>query len=482
MSVLSGTEPVEVFRFFEEISQIPRGSYNTKAVSDYCVRFAKERNLEVIQDSWNNIIIKKPGTAGYEDSEPVIIQGHLDMVCEKTPESTHDFTKDPLQLFIEDGFVKAKDTTLGADNGIAVAMALAILDSTVIEHPPIEALFTVDEEVGMLGAAKIDMSLLKGKMLLNLDSEEEGNLIVGCAGGFRFTMNIPVSREVKEGAALNVKICGLKGGHSGVEIDRQRGNANKLAGRLLDQICRNHDAAVTEINGGTKDNVISFMNNFQIVVSEADRESVCEEIVRMKEIWKQEFGADEPELDVQIQEAGTGTYRAFSEEAAKKVIFFLVNCPDGVYEFNRSLKNMVETSDNLGVVETGEDYVKFMVLIRSSIGSKLDEMKNKFKNFAEYLDASYTIEGEYPGWEYKDVSRIRPIVVNAYEKVLGRKPEVLTIHAGLECGLLSGKNPELDCISYGPEMYDVHSFRERLDIASAGRIWELTKEVLRRCR
>lgn len=480
MSVLAETEPREVFHFFEEISMIPRGTYNTKAVSDYCVDFAKERNLEVIQDELNNIIIKKPGTSGYEESEPVIIQGHLDMVCEKTADSAHDFLKDPLDLYVEDGFVKARNTTLGADDGIAIAIALAILDSDSIAHPPIEAVFTVDEEVGMDGAEGIDLSVLKGKMLLNLDSDDDKVLTAGCAGGFRFGFEMPVVRERISGKGLEVEIYGLKGGHSGVEINQQRGNANKLAGRLLYHLSGKTAFLLADINGGAKDNVIPSVNKFTIVGDEMDTAKAV--IREMADTWKQEFGADEPDLDVRVTELEEKEYEVFSEESTKKVLFFLMNCPNGVYEYSRSLKGLVETSDNLGVVRTEEQKIRFMTLTRSGVASKMEEFKERFTCLADFLGASYAIDSEYPAWSFQEQSRLRPIVADAFEKVYGVRPEVDIIHAGLECGILCGKKPDLDCVSFGPNMHDIHSVNERLEIASTAKVWEVMKEILKQCK
>lgn len=480
MAVLEATEPKEVFRFFEELSQIPRGTYHTKEVSDYCVKFARERNLEVIQDAWNNVIIKKPGSKGYEKSEPVIIQGHLDMVCEKTPDSDHDFLTDPLELMIEDGFVTAKDTTLGADDGIAIAFALAVLDSEVLAHPPIEAVFTVDEEVGMDGAANIDLSVLKGSMLLNLDSEDDDTLIAGCAGGFRFSCEVPVEKKKVQGIGLLVEICGLKGGHSGVEIDRQWGNANKLAGRLFYHLVREQNLYLAELNGGARDNVIPSVSKMTFVAE--DGEKAIQTIHGMKAIWQQEFGTDEPDLDIQITELGKNEYSVLDEESQKNVIGFLVSCPNGVDEFSRSLKGLVETSDNLGVVETKEKSVRFMVLVRSGIASKMEAFKERLICLAERMGGSWNVDSEYPAWTYKEHSRIRPIAAEAFEEVFGIRPKVTTIHAGLECGLLSGKKPELDCVSFGPHMEDIHSFHERLEIASTQKIWNVLKIILKRCK
>lgn len=480
MSILTNTEPKEVFHFFEEISRIPRGSYNTQAISDYCADFAAKRGLEYVQDDLGNVIIKKQGTAGYEASEPVILQGHLDMVCEKTVDSTHDFTKDPIEIYVEDGFVHAKDTTLGADNGIAVAMMLALLDSDSIEHPPVEAIFTVNEEVDMSGAEHVDMSVIKGKMLLNLDSEEEGILTAGCAGGFGFGMKLPIVHETVEGTAMTLEIAGLRGGHSGIDIGLQRGNANILAGRLLYHLSKETEISLIAINGGSKENVITFANKMQIVA--ADPENAERIVNEMLAVWKAEFTHDEPNLTINITKETKGAYQVMSKETLKKVVSFLRNCPNGVDEFSRSLENMVEVSDNLGVVATNEDHVWFKILVRSGIMSKLDDLKERLCCFAELLDAEYTVTGQYPGWEFKEESRIREITSDAYETVTGKKPEVMIIHAGLECGLLSSKKEDLDCISLGPEMFDVHSFNERLSIKSTETTWNVIKEILKNCK
>lgn len=480
MAVFENIEPKKVFHFFEEISRIPRGTYNTKEISDYCVNFAKERGLFVIQDEWNNVIIKKPGTAGYEMSEPVILQGHLDMVCEKTADSGHDFMKDPIEIYVEDGWVKAKDTTLGADNGIAVAMALTILDSKDIPHPPLEVIFTIDEEVGMTGALNIDLSQLKGTMLMNLDSEEEDVLIAGCAGGFRFVCSLPIEKTSANGVKMELEICGLRGGHSGVEIHQQRGNANKLAGRLLYHLTRQIKIALIEINGGSKDNVITSANKSVIVAEDA--KAVEETAAKLLAKWRDEFGKDEPDLDIKVHVLEEGSFEAMSDTSMKKVLQFIVNCPNGVDEYSRHLAGMVGTSDNLGVITTEKERVDFIVLTRSGIASKIDEFKERFMCLAESLGGTYEFNSEYPAWTFDAESRIREIALDAFEHVYGKRPEVTEIHAGLECGLLSGKKPELDCISFGPNMMDVHSFNERLEIASAAKIWEALKEILKRCK
>ena len=332
MAVLNELEPKEVFRFFEEISAIPRGSRDTKRISDYLVAFAKERDLKVIQDEVNNVIIFQPGTPGYEESEPVILQGHMDMVCEKTSDSTHDFKNDGLELYVEDGFLKAKDTTLGGDDGVAVAMALALMDSEDIPHPPIEAVFTVDEELGMEGAEAIDLSVLKGKKLINLDSEEEKTLTVGCAGGVRYQGLIPVEKKTASGEVIKITIQGLLGGHSGEEIHRQRGNANKMMARLLYHIAGEKNYRLSEIYGGSKDNVIAMEAHASILAEPEDCEEILAMIRDMESIWNAEFMGEEPGLTVKTETEKVENIVVFSKDTTQKVVGYLTACPNGLKE------------------------------------------------------------------------------------------------------------------------------------------------------
>ena len=370
MAVLNELEPKEVFRFFEEISAIPRGSRDTKRISDYLVAFAKERDLKVIQDEVNNVIIFQPGTPGYEESEPVILQGHMDMVCEKTSDSTHDFKNDGLELYVEDGFLKAKDTTLGGDDGVAVAMALALMDSEDIPHPPIEAVFTVDEELGMEGAEAIDLSVLKGKKLINLDSEEEKTLTVGCAGGVRYQGLIPVEKETASGEVIKITIQGLLGGHSGEEIHRQRGNANKMMARLLYHIAGEKNYRLSEIYGGSKDNVIAMEAHASILVEPEDCEEILAMIRDMESIWNAEFMGEEPGLTVKTETEKVENIVVFSKDTTQKVVGYLTACPNGLKEYSRKVAGATETSLNLGVVSMKENGVEAAFLIRSAVDSR----------------------------------------------------------------------------------------------------------------
>jgi len=478
MAVLGELQPAPVFRFFEEISAIPRGTFDTKRISDYCVEFARKRKLDVIQDEVNNIIIKKPGTAGYENCRPVIIQGHLDMVCEKVEGSAHDFKRDGLNLFIEDGFVKARGTTLGADDGIAVAYALAILDSGDIPHPPIEALFTVDEEVGMGGAAALDMTPLNGTYLLNIDSDVEGTILAGCAGGFRQTFTLPLEREPGKGDVVSIEISGLRGGHSGAEIHEQRGNANKMMARLLNRLNQKTVIRLIAINGGTKDNVITPSCKAQILAD--DGAEVQELTVQMAEIWKKEFQNDEPSLEV-TSDVIAGEAACLTRRCSDKLIFLLAAAPYGVQGENRTLPGLVETSLNLGVISTSDSEICIIHLVRSEVTSKLEEMQEILDSWAGQMGADTEISGKYPAWAFRPDSKLRVIASDTFQRLFGKEPIITTIHAGLECGILSGKKPELDCISFGPIAYDIHSVHERLDIASTMRMWEFLKAILVSC-
>lgn len=479
MAVLNELEPKEVFRYFEEISAIPRGSSDTKRISDYLVAFAKERDLKVIQDEVNNVIIFQPGTPGYEDSEPVILQGHMDMVCEKTPDSDHDFEKDGLELYVEDGFLRAKNTTLGGDDGVALAMALAVMDSDEIPHPPIEAVFTVDEELGMEGAEAIDLSVLKGKKLINLDSEEEKTLTVGCAGGVRYQALIPVKKETVSGTEIQITIQGLLGGHSGEEIHKQGGNANKMIGRLLYHIAGSKSYYLSKICGGSKDNVIPSQAYASIVVEKEDETQIRDMIRDMEEIWNAEFMGTEPNLNVRIEVEEKEDIVVFSKDTTQNVVRFIAACPNGLQEYSRKVAGATETSLNLGVVSMKEDGVEAAFLIRSAVDSRKQQILEQVDALTKGFGGTGSISSDYQAWQYRPQSELRPIMVEAYKEVYQKEPEICIIHGGLECGIFLGKRPDLDCVSCGPDVLDIHTYNEHLDIASTKRSWEFLKLILK---
>lgn len=476
MAVLNQLEPKKVFQFFEEICKIPHGSGNLGEICEYCVHFAEERGLKVMRDDADNIIIWKEASPGYEGKEPVILQGHLDMVCEKTAESNHDFKKDALQLYVEDGFVKAKNTTLGGDDGIALGMILALLDENDVPHPPIEAVFTADEETGMGGAKALNLQLLKGRKLINIDSEEEGVLTVGCAGGVSCHTSFPMDFSGRQGNVFQVVICGLKGGHSGSEIDRQRANALKLVGRFLYETMQSTKIFLIDAKGGGKENVIA--SRAEIVVMAEDPDVFKDTADRMYSIWKEEYAEEEPGLTIQIENQGYITANTISEDMTEKIVYYLMAAPDGPMGYNRSLPGQVETSLNHGIMAVRDGYLTIDTLVRSSVGSKKMELAKRLEILSKLCGATFLADNEYPGWAYKKQSSLRDLMVKTYCESFGTDPKVLTIHAGLECGLFMDKKKDLDCVSFGPDILDIHSVKERLSIESVERSYRYLKAVL----
>lgn len=482
MAVLENLEPKKVFEFFEEICKIPHGSHNTKQISDFCMNFAEKRGLDARQDEVGNVFIRKEASPGYENSEGVILQGHLDMVCAKTEDSTHDFMKDGLELYVEDGYVKAKDTTLGGDDGIAVAMALAVLDSDTIEHPPLEVLLTVDEEVGLDGANAFDFTQMKGGKLINIDSEEEGILTVGCAGAIMAESRIPIHRQKKSGSLIRINIHGLMGGHSGCEIQKQRGNAHKMMGRLLNHMMKEISLNLVEINGGAQDNVISMISVAEILVPVEQVERALAIVQEMKDTWDVEFMGFEPNLAVDTFVSHDSTIDVCDDRSTRSTVAFLVICPNGVIEYSRKLAGFVETSLNMGVVETASDYIRTVHMLRSSVDSRDLETWERFEQCANAVGAKAIFRSSYDAWPLKMDSKLQQIMVDTYKDLYGEDMRVETMHAGLECAVFCVTNPELDCVSFGPNIWDVHSFNEKLDIASTERCWKYLLEVLKRCK
>ena len=478
MRVLENCEPKKVFYYFEEICGIPHGSGNTKQISDYLVNFAKEHNLEYVQDELNNVVIYKPATAGYENAPTVIIQGHMDMVCEKRPDVDHDFTKDGLNISVKDGFITANGTTLGGDDGIAVAYGLALLDSDDIAHPALEVLITVDEEIGLLGAVGLDCSVLKGKRLINLDSEAEGSLWISCAGGLSAISMIPVQRVQAEGEKIQVKICGLMGGHSGSEIDKKRANANVLMGRFLYGLQREAEYEIISMEGGQKDNAITRESVTEILADKKDISAIHAYAEKVQGELREEYTGSDAGITIQITEMGTASENVLHPTSREKVLFYLMEIPFGIQKMSGSIEGLVETSTNIGIVKLSEDEFFGSSGVRSSVEAARDALSDKIQYLTEFLGGSYEIQGAYPAWEYRKDSPLRDKMVAVYEKMYGNKPEVVAIHAGLECGLFYKKIDGLDCVSLGPDMKDIHTSEEVLDIASAGRVWEYLVKVL----
>lgn len=480
MRTLENLQPERVFYYFEELTRIPRCSGEEKKVSDYLVDFAKEHNLDVIQDEALNIIIKKPGTSGFENSPKVILQGHMDMVCEKESSVEHDFSKDPIELRVEGDYIMANGTTLGADNGIAAAMCMAILESKDIPHPPLEVLLTTSEETGMDGAIALDPASIEGKILINIDSEEEGKLLVSCAGGERDKIEIPIEWENVDDSFISYSIVikGLKGGHSGMEINEGRGNANVLMGRVLAEIKKDVDFRLVSIHGGTKTNAIPREAKSAMVISSKDEERFKEIVIKMENTFKNEYKSSDPKVVIEIGKHN-GAQKVFSCDSTSKMVAALLLIPNGVQTMSKEMKGLVESSNNLGIVTTLENSVTFESSLRSSVRSLKEKMANQMELIANLTGGNWQCYAAYPEWEYTVDSYIREIFQRVYREMTGEEIEISSIHAGLECGLFKEKFGDMDMVSFGPNMYGVHTPDEKLSISSTKRTWELLLNVLK---
>ena len=469
--------PYNVFHYFYEISKIPRGSGNTKAISDYCKEFAVKHNLWYKQDSLNNIIIKKEASSGYENRPAVIIQGHLDMVCEKTSESNINFKTDGLSLKIKDDFIYAENTTLGADDGIAVAYALALLESDDIQHPPLEIILTSDEETGMDGAINLDFSDIDGRLLLNIDSENEGVFTVSCAGGICCEGHFPFKCNTVTANAVKIKIHGLLGGHSGVEIGKNRTNANIAAGELLSQLLKIPDVKLSKINGGKKHNAIP--NECDIVITyENSGENIIEVINAFSQKYKNKLHITEPDFKISYNRFYDMQLNEITKETSQNLADFLCSIPDGVNSMSKDIDGLVETSSNLGILKTEENGIYFLSSIRSSKEEKSNDLLKKISALCKTYGAKTHSFGYYPAWEYREKSYLRNVMCSVYKKQYKKQPVIEAIHAGLECGIFCGKAHDLDCVSFGPDILDIHTVKERMSISSVQRVWEFIKEVL----
>ena len=473
---LANLEPAAVFGYFEEICAIPHGSRNTKMISDYLVGFAKEHNLKYIQDEMNNVILFGEGTCGMEEHPPVILQGHVDMVCEKDAGCSIDMTTEGLDVTHDDTFVFAKGTTLGADDGVAVAMGLALLADNTIAHPPLEVVLTTEEEIGLLGANAIDLSELKGRTLINLDSEAEGVFTVSCAGGCTACLTLPVERRAVYGPCIRLVVDGLQGGHSGADIHRNRANADKLMGEFMSRIQKLMPLCLTSLTGGTKDNAIPCSCQATLVAMGINLERINDIAEALQAEVRETY--DEPDAVIQAFDVDALGGNSLSTESTAKVISLLCSAPNGVQKWSADIEGLVQTSLNLGIAKLGDRF-SATFSVRSSVNTEKQEVLEQLKALAEMLGAGYAEDGEYPAWEYRKESHLRDTMVRIYREMFGAEPKVEAIHAGLECGLLSEKLPGLDCVSIGPQMHDIHTTRERLEIASTERVWKFLLEVLK---
>jgi len=474
MSVLN-LEPSRVFHYFEEISKIPHGSGNTKLISDYCVEWAKEKGFEYYQDDSNNVIIIKEASEGRENENPIIIQGHLDMVCEKADGVEKDMETEGLDLYVDGDFLKAKGTTLGGDDGIAVAMAMAILEDEELSHPRLEAVFTVDEEIGMLGAAVIDVSPLRGKTMLNIDSEVEGVFTVSCAGGVVATCHVPFAKEKTDKPAYKIVISGLTGGHSGVEIHKGRATSNKVMAQILKALSEKMDINIVAVNGGLKDNAIPVSTT--AVISTYEAGALVETVVNdtVEPVIKAHAVTD-PGMKVEIIPCKSDT--CMDDKSTANVIDALYALPEGVQKMSEDVDGLVQTSLNMGILVTEQDEVKMSYCVRSSVDSEKEELLRILNSKMEEAGGKLSTVGDYPGWEYMKESPLRDLMTSIYKEQYGKEPVIEAIHAGVECGMFAGKIPGLDCVSYGPDLNEIHTFRESMSISSVQRVYKMTKTII----
>ncbi len=473
---LAGLEPKAVFGYFEKICSIPHGSGNTKQISDYLVSFAREHDLRYIQDKDNNVILFCEGTCGMEDHEPVILQGHMDMVCEKDPESPLDMDTDGLDVTCDARYVFARGTTLGGDDGIAVAYALALLADQTIPHPPLEVVITVDEEIGLLGANSIDLSELKGRKLINIDSEDEGVFTVSCAGGSHVVISLPAERRAVYGPCIRLSVDGLQGGHSGAEIHKNRANANKVMGEFMSRIQNLMPLCLTSLSGGSKDNAIPRSCQATLVAMGIHLERINDIAEALQAEIREKY--DEPEATVQAFDVDALGGNSLTTESTAKIIGLLCAAPNGIQAWSADIPGLVQTSLNMGIAKLGERF-NATFSVRSSVNSEKEELLQQLRKLCEFYEGTYSQGGSYPAWEYRKDSTLRDTMVKVYTDLFGKAPRVLALHAGLECGLLSEKIEGLDCISIGPQMHDIHTSRERLDISSTERTWNFLLEVLK---
>ena len=473
---LAGLEPSAVFGYFEDLCAIPHGSHNEKAISDSLVAFAKEQGIRYIQDEYNNVILFADGTCGMEDHAPVILQGHMDMVCEKDVDCPLNMETDGLDLAHDGTCVFARGTTLGGDDGIALAYAMALIADKSIPHPPLEVIITVDEEVGMLGANSIDVSMLKGRTMVNLDSEDEGVFTVSCAGGARATLSLKVERKMVYGPCVRLSVDGLQGGHSGAEIHKNRANANKVMGEFMSRILKLMPLCLTSFSGGSKDNAISRSCQANVVAMGIGLERINTVAQELQDEIREKY--DEPEATIQAFDVDALGGNSLTTEDTARAVALLCAVPNGVQSYSADIPGLVQTSLNLGVAKLGEQF-SLTFSVRSSVNQEKEELLKKLRELCAFYDGSYSQMGEYPAWEYRKDSPLRDTMVKLYTEMYGKEPEVVAIHAGLECGLLAQKLPGLDCVSIGPQMHDIHTSREKLEIASTRRVWDFLCAVLK---
>ena len=473
--VIKGRRPESLFRFFEDISAIPRGSYNEQGIADYLVAFARERGLDVYRDQFHNVLIKKDATADRVGEAPVLLQGHTDMVCEKDANSAHDFTKDPLRLWVDGDMLRATGTTLGADNGVAVAIMLSLLDGEIPSHPPIECLFTSAEEVGMDGARGFDYSRIAARRMVNLDSEALGMITCGCVGGERAEMRMPFRSVPFAGQAVRVVIGGLMGGHSGENIHCGRANANKLMGRLLSTLSHEmEDLCLISVAGGSKENAIP--RECEALISVGDFERADRILTEVGEAIAHELVEDDRGFSITVEDTESEPVMMSREDTLRAVA--ILCCPaNGVLAMSRDREGLVEYSRNLGVVRTDAEELVVTFSSRSAMESRLDASAAELNALASLTNSTVIYYHRYPGWLFAKESPLRDAYSKAFLASTGRKAEIKLLHAGLECGVIKASIPDMDIIAIGPALFDLHSPQERLDLSSTELFWRTLEQL-----
>ena len=476
---LANYKPQEVFKHFEAISQIPRGSGNEKAVSDYIADFAAEFGHEVVQDKLHNLVIFKPGTAGYEGSAPVILQAHLDMVCEKNADTVHDFLKDPINLYIDGDFIKAKGTTLGADNGLGVAMCMALLESTDLPHPPLEIVLTSEEETGMDGAKNLDFSLLSGKRMVNLDNSEDTAFVMGCAAGTTVEYHLPAEwvAVTADKSALSITVNGLTGGHSGGDIKKERGNALRILGHILSALQLQVDISIANVSGGMKVNAIPREAVATVAFPKSDSDKVVGILETCCKDFAQQYRVTDSNLQISWEADSVG--KALATDVGRSLIASLTLMPNGVQHLSMEIEGLVNASCNLGVVETLHEYVKILAMPRGAAGFYNQQMEVQISGLAKLTGAQVTFLQRSPAWPYNPNSELLKVALEHYTPIYGRKAKVEASHGGLECGIFAENIDGIDIIAFGATTLDLHTPDERLSISSVGKTWDFVETLLK---
>ena len=479
MGVLDGLQPENVFQHFEQLCRIPHGSGNVKQISDHLKNFAEERALFFEQDALGHVVIIREASPEREQEEPYILQAHMDMVAVTAQGSQIDMKKEPIRLQVDGDKIYAEETSLGGDDGIGVAYCLALLDAKDLSLPRLEVILTVDEETGMEGATGIDLSMLRGRRMINLDQEEEGIFITSCAGGAKVDVIIPVEKDTENADKLvEIKITGLLGGHSGIEIDKGRGNANYLLGQVLRAVGERCRIRLVSMNGGMADNAIPREASAVLAVEAADLPAVETVVKEQEEKIREQMTTEEKQVQIVCRQLTEGNSAVMTEESTKKAIACLLELPNGVTAMSKDVEGLVETSLNLGILALEEEGLHLQYAVRSSVDQEKENLCRQMSDIAGKSGAAVSVKNPYPGWAYRKDSPLREKMVQIYEDMYGKPPVLQAIHAGLECGILAGKLPGLDCVSIGPDLFDVHTAQESMSIASVKRVWEYLLTVL----